>query len=135
AFVAGQDACTLSLAYLPESTRCRDVLRLRARKARLHIDEVAAVGADDFGRGGKPHERFRALLNVARNWSHKQHSHIHQKAVVAVEPARDETGMKAMRRHVAALEAACEFAGEEDGGELGLLIAAETAIGALGVEV
>ncbi len=128
-------ARALGLADLPEPPRRVHVLRLRARHHLLLVEVVSSIGKCGLRQSRQPHERFCALLRAARDRPKDRHAEIHDEAVVAVEPRRHQPGMEAGRRYAAPFEAARQFSREQDVGELGLAVALEAAIGALGIQV
>src|SRR5258708_6497817 len=116
------------LALVPQPPRRQVVARGRARLGLAARYEIRAADERDVGQTCKMYDGLCATFRRAR----EQHREANYKSKNVSGPltktGRHESRMKAVRRHPGSGEAACEFAGEQDVGELGTAVGRHDAV-------
>src|ERR1700730_17378569 len=118
---SADDACD-PFALRPQLARRGGVVRRKARLRLPAVNEIAATDRRDFGRTCEMHDRLRPLLGATREQHGEAHRQAEDTAGTLTETVRHEARMEAVRRHAGTDQAARQFAGEQDVGELGAAV-------------
>src|SRR6266436_670597 len=116
------------LALVPQPPRRQIVARGRAWLGLAARYEIRAGDGRDVGRTCKAYDGLCTAFWPARKQHDEADRQCEKASGALAETGRQEPRMKTVRRHASAGEAACEFAGEQDVGELGTAIGRHDAV-------